>query len=171
VHRWAGQQGFIPVQGRLGGGAEQVAGGDLLIVRIKNCRFHLSLKKLLGVLEKIVVQGVFLAHHDNQAFLLPPAHPAAALPGGHDGAGITHHNADIQRADINAQLQGGGGHHPVELAAGQLLLDLPALLGQKTGPIGSELLLQLPQPLAGPQGNQLGDLARLGIDDSAQAAF
>ena len=44
-----------------------------------------------------------------------PPDPAAALPGGHDRAGVAHQQAQVQVADVDAQFQGAGGDHGQQL--------------------------------------------------------
>ena len=47
----------------------------------------------MRVLDKVLVQGVFLSYEQHGAFIAVPSHPAAALLKGHDRARIAHQNA------------------------------------------------------------------------------
>ena len=49
-----------------------------------------------------------------QAYLA--AHPAPALQGLHDAAGIPHEEAQVEGTDINAEFEGARGNHGQKLA-------------------------------------------------------
>ena len=65
-------------------------------------------------------------------------------------------------------LQGAGGDHPPHLAAGHGPLDLPALLRQKPGPVGTDEAPHLRRQALGPDVDQFGELARLGEADGVE---
>ena len=145
-------------------------GQDDLIVRVDHGLFRRAAEEILGIAGEILVQGVLPGHHDDRRFLLCPAHPAAALEGCHDRAGITHQNADVQAADVDAQLQSAGADHGQQLARGHAGLDAPALLGQKARAVGGNAFFVRAGPAARPEADQLGHPARAAIDDGAQIA-
>ena len=145
-------------------------GQDDLIVRVDHGLFRRAAEEILGIAGEILVQGVLPGYHDDRRFLLCPAHPAAALEGCHDRAGITHQNADVQAADVDAQLQSAGADHGQQLARGHAGLDAPALLGQKARAVGGNAFFVRAGPAARPEADQLGHPARAAIDDGAQIA-
>lgn len=108
-HDRVGQISFRDGQRQFGGGADQMSAQDDRIGRIEHGRFGRALEEVAGVAHEVLVQGVFLGNEDHGAVLAAASHPAAALPGGHDRAGIAHQQAQIQVADVDAQLQGVGG--------------------------------------------------------------
>ena len=125
-------------------------------------------KKGVWIIDEVLVQGIFVGDEDHGRILAVPAHPAGPLPGGHDGPRVSHKDAQIQIPDVDAQFQGRGGNHTEQFPRGQFFLDFPAFLGQKPGPIGRYLIPVFFGPLGGPDGDELGDLPGLGIDNGSQ---
>ena len=132
----ARQHGFAGAQGHFGGGAFQMSGQDDLVVRVDHGLFRRAAEKIFGISGKVLVQRVLARHNDHGGFLLRPPHAAATLQGGHDRAGITHQDADIQPADVDAQFKGAGADHGQQVAAGHARFDAAALLRQKACAIG-----------------------------------
>ena len=62
---------------------------------------------------------------------------ARALPARGDGAGVSGHHHGVQRADVDAQLQGVGRHHGAYAAVAQPPLDLAALARQVAAAISA----------------------------------
>ena len=119
---------------------------------------------------EVLVHGVLVADHDDRGFFSCPSDPPGPLPGGHDGSGIAHEDAQIQGADVDAQFQGAGAHHGQELAADQVGLDGPAFLGQIPGTVGADPFAERSGLAAGPYGNEFGHLSGLGEDQGSEFA-
>ena len=64
---------------------------------------------------------------------------AGLLPGGGHRARVPAHEADVQRADVDAQLQGVGGDHRAHRALAQAALDGATLAGQVAAPVAAHL--------------------------------
>ena len=151
-------------------GADQLGTGDVRVVRVHGHRLHRPAEEVLRVAHEVLVQGVLVADEHHQRFPLLSAHPAGPLPGGHHRARVADEQTDVQVADVDAQFQGRGGDNAQQAALGQARLDLPPLLGQETGTVRGDQVLPLLEPLPGPDGDQLGHLARLAVDDGPQTA-
>ncbi len=65
-----------------------------------------------------------------------PARPDL-LPERGDRAGEPVEDHSVEPADVDAELEGGGGHHRGQLAGEQLVLDGPPLLGEVAAPVGA----------------------------------
>ncbi len=83
-----------------------------------------------------------------------PPRPARLLPGAGDGTGITRHDAGLQVADIDAQLQGVGADNTHHLPLTESLFHFPPQVGKIAPPVArhelgvaglafSELVLQV----------------------------
>jgi hypothetical protein len=79
--------------------------------------------------------GWLVGDQHAQRRALPPPGPAQALPRRGDGARVAVQHADVQAADVHAQLQRRGRDHAVDVAGAQRLLGLAPLTGQVAAPI------------------------------------
>ena len=93
-------------QGQFGGGADQVGLEDRAVVGIHHGRLKAPFKKIFGMANKILVQGIRLGHEKNGRFLLGPPHPSAPLPGVDDAARIADQDADIQTRRCRCPIPG-----------------------------------------------------------------
>lgn len=86
--------------------------------------------------------------------------PPRLLPQGGPGARVAGDQDGVQAGDVHAQLQGGGGGEPEQLAGVQGPLQGPALLGQVAAPVGGhpgrQRAVDGGEALLGDQGDQLG---------------
>ena len=146
-----------------------MAGGDGRVVGIDDGGFGRPVEKVGRMAHEILIQGVLAGNQGHGRFPKRPADPAAALPGGHDRAGITAQDAQVEAPDVDAEFEGRGGHHGQQLPGGHGRLDGPAFLGQKPGTVGRHPGGVGPGLLTDPQADQLRHLARLGVDDGAQS--
>ena len=147
-----------------------MAGQNDLVLRVDHGLFRRTAEKVFGIAGKVLVQGIFSGHHDDRRFLPRTAHPAAALEGGHDRAGIAHQNADVQPADVYAQLQGAGADHGQQFARSHARFHGPALFRQKARAIGGNALLVRAGLTARPKADQFCHPPGSAIDDGAQIA-
>ena len=72
-------------------------------------------------------------HHEGNG--IAPARAARLLPGARHAARVTRHDADIQRANIDAELQGVGADNGHDFALAEALFYLAAFRGEVTAPI------------------------------------
>ena len=159
--------GFASGEGQLSRRARQVVFEDVLIRRIHYCVLQIAREKLPWVPHKVLVEGVGRRDEKDEGLAAGAAHAASALPSVDDRTRIADQHADVQAADVNAQLQGRRGHHAHELAAVELLLDLAALGGQIASPIRRNPLPQVRAALGSPAIHQFGGDAGAGEDNRA----
>jgi len=120
------------------------------------------------VADDVLVQSVVLGQQDDRRF--PPASPdsPSPLPGGHHRARIAHQNTQVEPSNVDSQLESAGGDDGGKFPAGQLLLDHPPFLGQKTGAIGTDPAGQLRRHAQDAHVNQFSDFAGLGEGDGLE---
>ena len=118
----------------------------VLLSGLRTTASTLAAEKIIGIAHEVLVQGIFVADQDHQRFLLAAADPAGPLPGGHYRSRVADQDADIQVADIDAEFERRGGDDTQQRAVGQPLFDLAAVLGQKSGPVGSDFFLEIADP-------------------------
>ncbi|MBA7611221.1 hypothetical protein ES703_18440 [subsurface metagenome] len=111
--------------------------------------------------DNVLVDGRGGCHQDGEANPVAAAGPARLLPGGSDAAGKTGQHRCIQSAYVNPQLQGIGGNHSLYLPSSQAPLDIPALPGQISAPVGGHpdapiIGIHIFQGIPDVSGNQLG---------------
>ena len=87
-----------------------------------------------------------------------PAHP---LEEGGDAVGRADLAHQLDRPDVDAELQRGGGHEGAQVAGPQAVLDPLAALPRQRSVVGGHLVLA--QPLAQLMGHPLGQLP--GVDE------
>ncbi len=155
-------------QGLFGGRTLQMTLENHFVARIDHGPLGRATEKILGMTHKILIQSVLARHQNNGRLPARPTYAAAPLQRGHHRAGIPHQNADIQAADVDAQFQSAGADHGQQLSRGHALLDVPALLGQKPGPVGGYTVLPLPGLPGGPYADQFGHAPGTAVDNRAQ---
>jgi hypothetical protein len=107
----------------------------LRIVWVDNRCLKGATEKILGIPHEILIQRIGLADENDHRLAIAAAHSAAALPGVDNGTGITHKDAGIETADINAHLQGACGDNPGYSPRGQSMLNFAPLLREETSAI------------------------------------
>ena len=116
--------------------------------------------------QQVLIDRVISGQQHGQAFVVPATAAPRLLPTAGDRARVVDEQRHIERADIDAELQCVGGRHAAQIAAEQILLDLPAFVGQIAAAIGPHLVGQRRvsrgQLLAGIAMNQFGRLAGAG---------
>ncbi len=137
------QQLLVAGQGQLGSGADQVAVHDDLVVGIDHGGLGRPAEEVLGVAHEVLVQGVLAGDHDHGRLPLAAAHPSAALQGLHDRARVAHQDAQVEPADVDAELQGAGGDDRQQVARGHAGFDVPPLLREEPGPVGADPALEI----------------------------
>ena len=89
-------------------------------------------KKYSGMMGKELVEGAGGGDQDRRGRFQPAPGAPCLLPRRGHGARITDQDRRAQPADVDAQLEGIGGHHGFDRALAQSLFDLPALDGKIT---------------------------------------
>ena len=121
-------------------------------------------EEVIRMMQQILIDRIVAGQQHGQALVVPAAAAAGLLPAAGDRARIVHQQRHIERADVDAQLERVRCGDPSQLAAEQILLDLPPLVGQVAAAIGahrfSERRVLGRQLLAGVSMDQLGGLAR-----------
>src|SRR5574337_1757763 len=92
---------------------------NLVIAGIEDRRFIGATEEVVGVSEKILVEGVRKRDQDDQRLAPTATHPTAPLPRAGDAAGIPDQKAGVQSAYVDSEFQGGGGNDPRQLFAEQ----------------------------------------------------
>ena len=95
---------------------------------------------------------------DTGAVVVGPAHP---LEEGGDAVGRADLAHQLDRPDVDAELQRGGGHQRAQVAGPQAVLDPLAALPRQRSVMGGHLVLA--EPLAQLVGDPLGQLS--GVDE------
>ncbi len=114
----------------------QVGAEHERVGRVDHGRLGRPREQLVGVADQPLVELVVAGDEDGQALLGLPPGPPGLLPERGDGAGEAVEHAGVEPADVDAELQGVGGDDAAQVAAEQLLLDLPPLGGQVAAPVG-----------------------------------
>ncbi len=138
--------------------------------RVDHRRLGRSGEDLVGVGHVPLVELVVAGHQDHDRLLGLAPGPTGLLPHRRDGAREAVEHACVESADVDPQLERGGGDDAAEVTAEQLALDLSALRGQVAAAIGPHLLGQLDrQPSSYLRRDQLGALAATAEGDGAVA--
>ncbi len=125
-------------EGQLVGGAAQVRIDHVRVARVHDGGLRRAAEQLLGVGREPLVELVVAGHEDGgRGPAAPTAGPAHLLPERRDRAGEPVEDHRVEPADVDAELEGGGGHHRGQLAGEQLVLDGPPLLGEVAAPVGA----------------------------------
>jgi len=112
------------------------------------------------MLHEVLVEGVRLGDQDDERFASLAADAADPLPGRHHGAGIaTRMQTSSPPTSIPSSRH--SSRRPHQLAAEEPSLDLAALLGKISRPVGESRRASSGRLIGGPRVNQLGDPARL----------
>ena len=122
---------------QLVGGAAQVRVDDVGVLRVHHRRLGRATHELLGVGGEPLVELVVAGHQHGGGRAARPTGPPDLLPERGDRAGeaVEHHG--VEPADVDAQLERGGGHDRRQLPGEELVLDRPALLGEVAAAVGA----------------------------------
>src|SRR5262245_5460141 len=96
------------------------------VVRVNERALGRCFEEVRRVADDELIEWRAARHHDRGRSARPPAGAAGSLPCGRDGARIAGQHGDIERADVDAELEGVGRHHCTYDAFPQTLLDLAA---------------------------------------------
>ena len=118
--------------------AEQMAHHDAQIVRVGERVFRRTAENVAWVGADVLVQRAVVGHHQRHGLVVAPPGAARLLPDGGNRARVAGDNGRIQLANVDAQLQGVGGHHAANLPGAQAVFDLAALQGQVAAAIAGD---------------------------------
>ena len=124
------------------GGAEQVRGQHVGVLRRDEGVLHRPAVEELRVAHEVLVEGVVTGDEHRQRRLAATAAAARLLPRAGDAAGVAGEHRGVQPADVHAELQGVGGGDAQQLTLAQPLLDAAAVLGHVVGAVGREAVGQ-----------------------------
>ena len=134
----AQEEAVVGGEGQLVGGAADVGAEHLGVGRIDDRRFGRPVEQLFGVGHEVLIEGVLAAHQHRQRLLDAAPGPAGLLPERGDGPRVGGEHGRVEAADVDAELEGVGRHHPPELAGEEIGLDLAAFLRQVAAPVGGD---------------------------------
>ena len=123
-------------QRALVGRAGQVGEQDVGVGRVDDGGLGRPGEDLLGVGHEPLVELVVAGHEHGDGLLALAPGPPRLLPERGDRAREAVEDAGVEPADVDAQLEGGGGDDGPQPAGEQLGLDLAALGGQVAAPVG-----------------------------------
>ena len=118
------------------GRAGQVREQDVGVGGVDDGRLRRPGEDLGGVGHQPLVELVVAGHEHGHGLLALAPGPARLLPQRGDGAGEAVEHAGVEAADVDAELEGGGGHDGPEAPGEQLGLDLAPLGGQVAAAVG-----------------------------------
>ncbi len=95
-------------------------------------------EEVVRVLHDELVHGVALGNQDGKAVPGPAPGPARLLPGAGDGARVARHDARLQVADVDAQLQRVGAHNAHDRAVAQPLFNVAPEVRQIAAPVAGD---------------------------------
>jgi len=87
-------------------------------------------KEIVRVFHNELIHGIALSDQDGKAAACSASCSACLLPGTGNGSRITHHDACLQVADVDAQFEGIRTYHPHDAAFTETLFDLPPEVGK-----------------------------------------
>ncbi len=164
----AREPGLVGAQRHLGGGAGEVGGQHVGVVRVQHGVLEGAAQELVRVRHQVLIERIGLRDQRDHAVAGAPD-AARALPGRDLAARVPDQDADVEASHVDAELERRGGDHAGELAAEQAPLDLAPLLGQEARAIGADARGEGGLGGGDPLVHQLGDAARLREGDRAQA--
>ena len=127
-------------------------------------------KTSVGVGHQPLVELVVAGHEHGHGLLALAPGPPRLLPQGGDGAREAVEDAGVEAADVDAELEGGGGHDGPEAPGEQVGLDLATLGGQVAAAVGGHAVPQLPgEPALDLGGHHLGPSSAATEGDGAMA--
>ncbi len=118
---------LAPRERQLEGRATHVVEQDEKLVGLDARVLDRRPEEELGVAHHVLIEGGAARHEHAERRALPPPRPAEPLPGRGDRAGVAVADAHVERADVHAELEGGGRDDAVDSARAQRALDRTAL--------------------------------------------
>ena len=122
-----------------------MADQDVQVVRVDAGLLHGRIEEVLGVPGDELVQRGRVRHQHRHRGPAAAAGAARLLPGGGDAARVAEEHGGVEAADVDAQLEGIGGHDAEHGAVAQAALDLPPLQGQVAAAVAADHALR-PRP-------------------------
>ena len=92
--------------------------------------------------DEVLIERVVARDEHTEGRLLGSARTTDLLPGGGDRARVAREHDGIERADVDAELEGVRRHHDVEPSVTQVRLDRAALGRRVAAPVGAHLAIR-----------------------------
>src|SRR5262249_13659050 len=102
--------------------------------------FGRGVEKVRGVSDDELVERGAAGHHDGRRSARSPSGAAGALPGGRNRPWIARQDGDVERADIDAQLESVRGDDSPDGTVTKALLDLTTVVGQIAAPVATDTI-------------------------------
>ena len=96
------------VHRKLIGRSAQMPEQNVRIVRIDHRVLGCPAEEILRVAHEVLVDGRVVRDEHGQRLIFRAPRPSGLLPGAGDGARVADHQRQVQRADIDSQLEGVG---------------------------------------------------------------
>ncbi len=154
-------------------GALDVREQDLQVVRVDQRVFGRRVEEVRRVADDVLVERRAARHQHRGRLPRTTARAAGPLPRGRDRARVAGQHRDVERADVDTELERARGDDRAHLAVAQPLLDLPAPVRQIAAPIPPHHIVRARRPLyrvLQVARQDLGDEPALREHDDLQAA-
>ena len=131
---------FAARERQLERGAFDVIDEDVQVVGIDERPFRRGVEKVRRVADDELIERRAARHHDRGRSARAAPGASGALPRRGNRARIAGHDADVERADVDAELERIGGHDRADAALAQPLLDLAAPVRQVAAAVSADAL-------------------------------
>ena len=113
---------------------------DVQVVRIDERALGRGVEEVRRVADDELIERRAAGHHHRRRPARAAPGAAGALPGGGNRARIAGHHAHVERADVDAELEGVGRDDGADAALAQPLLDLAAPVRQVAAAVSADAL-------------------------------
>ncbi len=127
------------------GRAAQVVEQDEQVVRVDQRLLGGAGEEIFGMVGQELVKGRGRGDQDGRGWFVPAPGAARLLARAGDRPRVTDQQGSPQPANVDAQLEGVGGHHQLHGTVAQAFLDGTALGGEVAGAVAADLT---PVPLS-----------------------
>ena len=129
---------LVVAERQLEGGALDVIEQDVEVVGIDQRVFRRRVEEVGRVADDELIDRRAAGDQHRRRARRPPAGAAGALPGGGDGPRIAGHHRDVERADVDAELERVGRDDGAHLAVAQAALDLAPPVRQVAAAVAAD---------------------------------
>ena len=142
--------------------AAQMRLADVRVRGIDHRGFRRLVEEVVGVVHEVLVERIVLGDEHREGVGVAPPGPPGLLPHRGAGARVAREHGGIERADVDAQLEGARGGDRHDLAGGELALDPAPVLREVAGSVARDppAQLRVSHLAPGPFREQLGGAAR-----------
>ena len=153
--------------------ASQVRFQHVRVRRVDHGRLGRLVEQVLGMVHEVLVERIVLRHQHREGVPVPAPGSPGLLPHGGARARVAGQHGGVERADVDAELEGVRRRDREQLAVGQLPLELPTILGQVAGSVRLDprALLRVAHVATRELGQQLRGSSRPGEADGADVVL